>query len=217
MVVHRPVAIAVRFWHLSDAWLLMPDSWRLRQASTLELPRHDMMIRPWYRSRLFWLGLPGLVFLLWAWVNSNFVRHTVFLRDSALNSTQGKLLWWGSDSDGTRIVELDSRTGEVTIGTLGAGEMFFGSCVFPVPGDVDSEPVEPGEQSWFPAPRWQFVDLNAATWYRLIVLPYWLLTAGYAAILAFGLHRWQRRKLRLLTASSAGVAEPFAPPRQRPA
>ena len=25
------------------------------------------MIRPWYRSRLFWLGLPGLVFLLWLW------------------------------------------------------------------------------------------------------------------------------------------------------
>ena len=25
------------------------------------------MIRPWYRSRLFWLGIPGLVFLLWSW------------------------------------------------------------------------------------------------------------------------------------------------------
>jgi hypothetical protein len=25
------------------------------------------MIRPWYRSRLSWLGLPGLVFLLWLW------------------------------------------------------------------------------------------------------------------------------------------------------
>jgi hypothetical protein len=24
------------------------------------------MIRPWYRSRLFWLGFPGLLFLLWA-------------------------------------------------------------------------------------------------------------------------------------------------------
>jgi hypothetical protein len=28
------------------------------------------MIRPWYRSRLFWLGLPGLVFLLWVWRDS---------------------------------------------------------------------------------------------------------------------------------------------------
>ena len=28
------------------------------------------MIRPWYRSRLFWLGVPALVFLLWGWVES---------------------------------------------------------------------------------------------------------------------------------------------------
>jgi hypothetical protein len=183
----------------------------------LNSPAKEMMIHPWYRSRLFWLGLPGLVFLLWAWVNSNFVRHTVFLRDSALNSTQGKLLWWGSDSDGTHDVLLDYRTGEVTVATIGPGELYMAGCVFLTTGDVDSEPVEPGEQSWFPVPRWQFVDLNAATWYRLIVLPYWLLTAGYAAILAFGLHRWQRRKLRLLTASSAGGAEPFAPPQHRTA
>jgi hypothetical protein len=26
-----------------------------------------MAPRPFYRSRLFWLGIPGLVFLLWAW------------------------------------------------------------------------------------------------------------------------------------------------------
>jgi hypothetical protein len=26
------------------------------------------VIRPWYCSRLFWLGLPGLVFLLWIWL-----------------------------------------------------------------------------------------------------------------------------------------------------
>jgi hypothetical protein len=30
----------------------------------------QMPLRPFYRSRLFWLGLPGLVFLLWAWVDS---------------------------------------------------------------------------------------------------------------------------------------------------
>ena len=28
------------------------------------------MIRPWYRSRLFWLGVPGLVFLIWLWADS---------------------------------------------------------------------------------------------------------------------------------------------------
>ena len=36
------------------------------------------MTRPFYRSLLFYLGLPGLLFLLWAWVDSNFHRtaHT---------------------------------------------------------------------------------------------------------------------------------------------
>ena len=27
-------------------------------------------IRPWYRSRFFWAGIPGLLFLLWAWWDS---------------------------------------------------------------------------------------------------------------------------------------------------
>ena len=26
------------------------------------------LIRPWYRSRLFWLGVPGIVFLLFLWI-----------------------------------------------------------------------------------------------------------------------------------------------------
>jgi hypothetical protein len=28
------------------------------------------MIRPWYCSRLFWFGVPGLAFLLWLWADS---------------------------------------------------------------------------------------------------------------------------------------------------
>jgi hypothetical protein len=167
----------------------------------VETPGHAR-IRPWYRSRLFWLGLPGLLFLLWAWVNSNFIRHILFLPDSTLDSTQGKLLWWASDSDGTHTVALDYRTSEVTVATLDPGERFHSiGCSFFTTGDVASQPVEPGEECWFPAPRWQSADLNAATYYRLAVVPYWLLAGGYAAMLAGGIHRWQRRKIRLLEAS----------------
>lgn len=36
------------------------------------------MIRPWYRSRLFWLGLPGLAFLLWAWRDSSTFSSGLF-------------------------------------------------------------------------------------------------------------------------------------------
>ena len=31
-------------------------------------------LRPWYRSRFFWAGIPGLLFLLWAWWDSG--AHT---------------------------------------------------------------------------------------------------------------------------------------------
>ena len=35
------------------------------------------MIRPWYRSRLLWLGLPVLVSLLWSWADSRRFRSRV--------------------------------------------------------------------------------------------------------------------------------------------
>ncbi len=35
--------------------------------------------RPFYRSRLFWLGLPGLVFLLWGWeISIEYYSHIHF-------------------------------------------------------------------------------------------------------------------------------------------
>lgn len=37
------------------------------------------MIRPWYRSRLFWLGVPGLVFLMWLWWDSMNHSTTIWL------------------------------------------------------------------------------------------------------------------------------------------
>jgi hypothetical protein len=40
------------------------------------------MIRPWYRSRLFWLGLPGLVFLMWLWRDSMRMGRWVWCNDS---------------------------------------------------------------------------------------------------------------------------------------
>jgi hypothetical protein len=42
------------------------------------------LIRPWYRSRLFWLGVPGLVFLVWGWWKSGtqMVRFDNGINDS---------------------------------------------------------------------------------------------------------------------------------------
>ena len=35
------------------------------------------MIRPWYRSLLFWFGVPGLVFLFWGWQDSGKAIRTM--------------------------------------------------------------------------------------------------------------------------------------------
>ncbi|MEK7954094.1 hypothetical protein [Luteolibacter soli] len=139
-----------------------------------------------------------MLFLLWAWAESNIVRYTLFLPASELNSTQGKLLWWATGSDGTYDVQLDYRTSHVTLAEVGRAELFFGRCVFPMAGEFESQPVAPGEMCWFPALRWESVDINAATFYRLVAVPYWLLMTGYAAIFAGGITVRQRRKVRLM-------------------
>ncbi len=64
-----------------------------------------MTPRPFYRSRLFWLGLPGLVFLLWAWKGSVgwskglAWRHNDF---AAFTSTVGGQMIIGTDNGTSR-------------------------------------------------------------------------------------------------------------------
>lgn len=64
------------------------------------------MIRPWYRSRLFWLGVPGLVFLMWGWwkSGSEMVRFDNGINDSnpavALYFHERCLIfWWEFDRE----------------------------------------------------------------------------------------------------------------------
>jgi len=56
-----------------------------------------MMMRPFYRSRLFWLGVPGLVFLLWVWWDSGKWDSFVFwTRDGIIEEvrvTRGQVEW----------------------------------------------------------------------------------------------------------------------------
>jgi hypothetical protein len=57
--------------------------------------------KPFWRSRLFWLGLPGLVFLLWLWVATQ--RQTLNLdlsvvdKPLSISSGVGRVSWY-SDS-----------------------------------------------------------------------------------------------------------------------
>jgi hypothetical protein len=155
------------------------------------------MIRPFYRSRLFWLGIPGLLFLLWAWRNSNVVRIEALVQPGWVWSSQGKLCWHEVDAaTGAWEVTVDYREGTLSVRPK---EEFVIVCGFAAPrGFISRTPVMIAERRWFPPPRWEAVQLDASSSYRLISLPYWLLTGSYLGLWLGGLSAWQRRKARLM-------------------
>jgi hypothetical protein len=157
------------------------------------------MIRPWHRSRLFWLGLPGLVFLLWAWGESNVVRLKTLVEPGWgwVWSSQGKLCWHDVNGDTSDWeVTVDYREGSLSVRPQ---EEFVIACGFPAPrGYIGRTPVMIAERRWFPPPRWEAVQLDASSSCRLVSLPYWLLTGSYAGLWLGGLSGWQRRKARLM-------------------
>lgn len=163
------------------------------------------MIRPYYASRLFWLGIPGLLFLLWAWWHSNFFHRALFLSETShLSTTQGKVLWFSGQSDIEHDFHLDFQTGEVEVYTVVVGPTMLRTiCSFNAL-TIDTTKVPAEDQAWFPPPRWQAREVNRDTYYRLLSVPYWLFSASYAAVWLGGVGAWQWRKLRIIDCQSGG-------------
>jgi len=158
--------------------------------------------RPFYRSRLFWLGPPGLLFLLWAWWKSNVERFEAVTPSSGrVWSSQGKLFWHDAyAAPGDWVIAVDYREGILSVRPQ---EEFVTNCWFGSPlGVIRRTTVMNAERRWFPPVRWEVKQLNASSSYRLISLPYWLLTGSYAGLWLGGLSAWQRRKTRLLRVSA---------------
>jgi hypothetical protein len=136
------------------------------------------MIRPWYRSRLIWLGMPGLLFLLWGWVDRS--------PSSLLTAKGSKLRLTTGNRTGTLTVAWETRPG-------GSGDFAIsGRTGTGTPGSIPLFP--PAIQHWkvdlsgFPGGG-SATTVKVAYWFLIIVyLPLWLgVLAG-----------WQRRKGRLL-------------------
>lgn len=150
------------------------------------------MIRPWYRSSLFWLGLPGLAFLAFAWFHSYRVaeglRYVEKHRQWTLASTGGYLC----------LVHLEAERPHSTfVGGLGWRTG---------PGNTRTD----GDLPLFGAPVvWD--RFNPKT-YSLVVsrslgIAHWLLLATYlgAWVLALaGWRRHQRRRLETLACEAGG-------------
>jgi hypothetical protein len=164
------------------------------------------MIRHWYRSLLFWLGIPGLLFLVWAWWQSNHLWVDTFLGPGWIWSGQGELLWQDSTLLSSWVVNVPESGFTVLASSEGSSEKFGTLKVdmtAPTRFEIFTGPVDPAERRWFPPPQWQADKAHYDQHFRLFSVPYWLITGAYAAVWLGMVAVWQRRKSRLLKLHAA--------------
>ena len=135
-----------------------------------------MTPRPFYRSRLFWLGLPGLVFLLWGWWLS--------MGNWSAASSRGSLGWGIAQSKGEVIVWWRSGEG-------------------PNWKDFDAEHSEIPEKDASEIRNYIIFVRETEPGFRLVFFPYYWLVLAYTATWLLTLALWQRRKSRLLKLHAA--------------
>jgi hypothetical protein len=119
--------------------------------------------RPWYRSPVLWFGLPGLVFLLWAWVHS---MHRVTNLDLALPGYSVRV-----QNDGST---LGASWREIPSGMPAGREFHFE--VLPRPRWAT--------KYWFPLPSYVVNHVDPARPWHYLDFPHWFL-------LLAGLGLWQ--------------------------
>lgn len=138
------------------------------------------MIRPWYRSLLFWLGIPGLMFLVWACADSTrFVSSLKWQSKGGVLDfrSSGNSLWINSFHclDPGRRSDLTFDRVPVSRLPLAVEHPLFPSAV-----------------------RFgSFHDACTDSTARMLVIAYWLKISAYLAVWIACLVCWQRRKARL--------------------
>lgn len=158
----------------------------------------QMNPHPFYRSLLFWLGLPGLVFLLWGWWDSGAhgtdlmwtrpnqsVEIHVFLGRLELMSTRDQIQTGHSPRLSRWHVTHDALQDEG--GSFLQPHFFFAGAFHPI--------------SYSSADKWEggvdpFDSPVAETRGGIVAL--WLLLLTYAVGWLAAVTIWQRRKARLL-------------------
>lgn len=171
-----------------------------------KIPPPHPMIRPWYRSILFRLGLPGLLLLIWAWADSN--HYASLLRRAGLASETG-LFHWGGGMAISRVSQLSKND---AVG-FSVGTRMFEPMEYPmfsrsaVPPWSFSRKALLALPDRYPGPGlrpgfWRSPSPSGATSWT-VLLPHWLLILCYLATWMGGMALWQHRKVRLMKISSA--------------
>jgi hypothetical protein len=151
------------------------------------------MIRPWYRSRLFWLGLSGLVFMLWLWLVK--ADHSFSFGYTAIT---------GPAETTTR--SISTRNGSIyqtTSYASGPGRSGFRWSAFPrLGGAVIKVPDRP-----FEITRGTTGGHSGYSKYREIQLAWWVVISAYMALWLAAAAGWQWRNARLSRRAAAELPE----------
>ena len=169
------------------------------------------MTRPFYRSRLFWLGVPGVVFLLWGWWDSerhytevSWVKPRSFVAAYQHEGRIALLVTEETHSAAFRGPRIQfAREDDLPIWRGGINEVLFED------DSEFSERFEAARSGPFPGlfrRRWSFPYwpspsfAGSLPWlpYREWGADFWLVVSGYTALWLGTVAGWQRRKLCLL-------------------
>ena len=143
--------------------------------------------RPIHRSRLLWLALPGLIFLLWAWLNppASYLDLNFTLGDHTLRL-----------GDHGRVCLLQLHLYRRGLWTAPGLALDYGSS---------PEAILPEHMQLFPhalhCEKWSDPGLTVFT----LSLSYWLLILLYLALITAIHIGWSRRHARLAATSTAAI------------
>ena len=145
--------------------------------------------RPWHRSRLFWLGLPGILFLLWAWFLLDdywLVRWTRQFGSTQIACQAGAIVLTHS------TIEIPPPDSQVTVDPYPPSAQGF---------TQQTGPVSRAHRKYFTWPLEHKVVptfAGAPNYHsRQITLPFWFLVPVYLAAWLTTLYFWQRRRSSL--------------------
>ncbi|MCW1926549.1 hypothetical protein OKA05_28615 [Luteolibacter arcticus] len=146
-----------------------------------------MAARAFHRSRHFWLGVPGLVFLLWAWWDSGGYMSTV---EWNWNGGKREHLVWVAVGDVTwQCTTHQERSAGVNFSTRRNPLANFGGGArgrqFDVP-PAFSRSLDDGEFAW----------IGVAVEEAHVAL--WVIAGSYAVAWLGVVAWWQRRKARVV-------------------
>lgn len=134
--------------------------------------------KAWWKSTAFWLGVPGLLFLLWSWI-------ALIRRDVGMSWSTERSVWVVGSCDGSVAVLHRSNRSHGLHLRQGYEQW--------------SEPyLEPGEQAMpFARPfHWHSGSPDSADAETGIGVAWWLLVTGYSLAWIATLGAWQRIRHR---------------------